>query len=114
MLGGEGWALKAVAVTFFVLAAYVIIEGIRSLIGGGEPDTSIPGLVLLAASVVVMPLLARAQRRVGEQLGGDKLILADAAETKICVLLSIATLAGLGLYALTGAAWLDPVAERRR
>jgi divalent metal cation (Fe/Co/Zn/Cd) transporter len=93
-----------------VLAAYVIIEGIRSLIGGEEPDTSIVGLVLLAASVLVMPLLARAKRRVGEQLGGDQLILADAAETKICVLLSISTLAGLGLYALTGAAWLDPVA----
>ena len=57
-----------------------------------------------------MPLLARAKRRVGEQLGGDQLILADAAETKICVLLSISTLAGLGLYALTGAAWLNPVA----
>ncbi|GAA1194667.1 cation diffusion facilitator family transporter [Pseudonocardia alaniniphila] len=106
----ERWALKAVAVTFFVLAAYVIIEGIRGLIGGEEPDTSIVGLVLLAASIVVMPLLARAKRRVGEQLGGDKLILADAAETRICVLLSISTLVGLGLYALTGAAWLDPVA----
>jgi divalent metal cation (Fe/Co/Zn/Cd) transporter len=106
----ERWALKAVAVTFFVLAAYVIIEGIRSLVGGEEPNTSIVGLVLLAASIVVMPQLARAKRRVGEQLGGDKLILADAAETRICVLLSISTLIGLGLYALTGAAWLDPVA----
>jgi divalent metal cation (Fe/Co/Zn/Cd) transporter len=106
----ERRALKAVAVTFFVLAAYVVIEGIRSLIGGEEPDASVVGLVLLAASVVVMPMLARAKRRVGEQLGGDQLILADAAETKICVLLSISTLAGLGLYALTGAAWLDPVA----
>lgn len=106
----ERRALKAVAITFFVLAAYVIIEGTRSLIGGEEPDTSIVGLVLLAASVVVMPLLARAKRRVGEQLGGDQLILADAAETKLCVLLSISTLAGLGLYALTGAAWLDAVA----
>jgi len=85
-------------------------SAIRSLVGGEEPDTSIVGLVLLAASVVVMPLLARAKRRVGEQLGGDQLILADAAETKICVLLSVSTLAGLGLYALTGAAWLDPVA----
>ncbi|WP_202806586.1 hypothetical protein [Kribbella catacumbae] len=54
--------------------------------------------------------LARAKRRVGEQLGGEKLILADAAETKICVLLSISTLAGLALFSLTGAAWLDPAA----
>ncbi|WP_164702162.1 cation diffusion facilitator family transporter [Modestobacter sp. KNN46-3] len=108
--GKERRALKAVAVTFFVLAAYVLIEGVRSLLGDEEPDTSAVGLLLLAASIVVMPLLARAKRRVGLALGGDPLVLADAAETRICVLLSISTLAGLGLYALTGAAWLDPVA----
>lgn len=106
----ERRALKAVAVTFFVLAAYVTIEGVRSLIGGERPENSTVGIVLLAASVVIMPLLAREKRRVGEALGGDQLILADAAETKICVLLSISTLAGLGFYAMTGAAWLDPVA----
>ncbi|MEV7990168.1 cation transporter [Micromonospora sp. NPDC085948] len=106
----ERRTLKAVAVTFFVLAAYVLFEGVRSLIGGEEPDTSVVGLVLLVASVVIMPVLAAAKKRVAMQLGGDQLILADAAETKICVLLSISTLLGLGLYALTGAAWLDPVA----
>lgn len=106
----ERRALKAVAITFFVLAAYVFIEGTRSLLDGEEPDRSTIGIVLLTASVIVMPLLARAKRRVGEQLGGDRLILADAAETKICVLLSISTLAGLVLFSLTGAAWLDPVA----
>jgi divalent metal cation (Fe/Co/Zn/Cd) transporter len=106
----ERRALKAVAVTFFVLAAYVVIEGVRSLVNGEQPDTSVVGLILLTTSVIVMPLLAQAKRRVGQQLGGDQLILADAAETKICVLLSISTLLGLGLYALTGAAWLDPVA----
>lgn len=106
----ESRALKAVALTFFVLASYVIIEGIRSLLEGEAPDRSTIGIVLLTASVVVMPALAHAKRRVGEQLGGDQLILADAAETKICVLLSISTLAGLVLFSLTGAAWVDPVA----
>jgi divalent metal cation (Fe/Co/Zn/Cd) transporter len=106
----ERRTLKAVAVTFFVIAAYVTIEGIRALIEGESPDQSTVGIVLLIASVIIMPLLARAKRQVGEALGGDQLILADAAETKICVLLSISTLVGLGLYALTGAAWLDPVA----
>jgi divalent metal cation (Fe/Co/Zn/Cd) transporter len=106
----ERRALKAVAVTFFVLAAYILVEGIRSLTGGAVPDRSTVGIVLLTSSVIVMPLLARTKRRVGEQLGGDQLILADAAETKICVLLSISTLAGLALFSLTGAAWLDPVA----
>jgi divalent metal cation (Fe/Co/Zn/Cd) transporter len=57
-----------------------------------------------------MQVLAAAKTRVARALGDDPLILADAAETRICVLLSISTLVGLGLYALTGAAWLDPVA----
>ncbi len=106
----ERRTLRAVAVTFFVLAGYVIIVGTRDLLGGETPDTSVVGLVLLAASVIVMPILAHEKRRVAQALGGDRLILADAAETKICVLLSISTLVGLGLFAITGAAWLDPVA----
>ena len=106
----ERRALKAVAVTFFILAAYVTIEGVRALLDGEAPDSSRVGLVLLAASIVIMPLLARAKRRVGLALGGDPLILADAAETRICVLLSISTLVGLGAYAVTGWTWLDPVA----
>lgn len=106
----ERRTLKAVAITFFVLAAYVAVEGVRALIGGEAPENSTVGIVLLVASVIIMPLLARAKRQVGFALGGDQLILADAAETRICVLLSISTLMGLGLYALTGAAWLDPVA----
>ncbi|MGV8966526.1 MAG: cation diffusion facilitator family transporter [Cellulomonas sp.] len=106
----ERRTLRAVAVTFFVLATWVIVEGTRNLIGGEAPTTSAVGLVLLAVSVVTMPLLAGAKRRVGRALGDDRLILADAAETQLCMLLSVTTLAGLGLFALTGAAWLDPLA----
>ena len=106
----ERRALRLVAGTFFLLAAYVTVEGIRSLVVGEEPSTSIVAMVLLASSIVVMPVLAAAKMRVGRALGGDPLILADAAETRVCVLLSVSTLLGVGLYALTGAAWLDPVA----
>ena len=106
----ERRALRLVAVTFFLLAAYVVVEGVRAL-AGGEPASSSPvALVLLAASVVVMPLLAAAKMRVGHALGDDPLVLADAAETRLCVLLSVSTLLGVGLYELTGQAWLDPVA----
>lgn len=105
----ERLTLKAVAVTFFVLAAYVSVEGVRALIGNEPPEHSTVGIVLLALSIVIMPILARAKRRVGEALK-DPLILADAAETKICVLLSISTLVGIGLFTLTGAGWLDPLA----
>ena len=106
----ERQALRLVALTFFVLAGYVIVQGIRGLLVGNTPDTSPLGIGVLVASLVVMPLLAAAKRRVGLALGSDPLILADAAETRICVWLSVSTLAGLLLFQLTGAAWLDPVA----
>jgi hypothetical protein len=106
----ERRALRLVAVTFFLLAAWVAVEGVRSLLAGETPDSSPLGIGVLVASLVVMPLLAAAKTRVGRALGGDPLILADAAETRICVLLSVSTLAGLVAFQLTGAAWLDPVA----
>lgn len=106
----ERRALRLVAVTFFLLAAYVVVEGVRALLGGGAPSSSPVALVLLGASVVVMPLLAAAKMRVGHALGDDPLVLADAAETRLCVLLSVSTLLGVGLYQLTGQTWLDPVA----
>ena len=106
----ERRALRLVAITFFLLAGYVTIAGVRDLIAGEMPDTSPVGIAVLVASLIVMPLLAAAKRRVGVALGGDPLILADAAETRVCVWLSVSTLAGLLLFQLTGAAWLDPVA----
>lgn len=105
----ERLVLRLVAISFFILAAYVTVEGIRSLAAGEEPERSPVAIVLLVASLIVMPILAAAKTRVGKALK-DNLILADAVETKICVLLSISTLLGVGLFQLTGAAWLDPVA----
>lgn len=106
----ERRALRLIAVTFFVLAAYVTVEGLRALVDGDEPDSSPVSIVLLVASIIVMPVLAAAKQRVGVALGGDRLILADAAETRICVFLSVSTLLGVVLFQMTGAAWLDPVA----
>jgi divalent metal cation (Fe/Co/Zn/Cd) transporter len=106
----ERRTLHAVAVTFYLLAGFMIIEGTRALLTADTPEQSPVGIVLLVASIVVMPGLALAKRRVAHELGGDPLILADAAETLICVLLSISTLTGLILFQLTGATWLDPVA----
>ena len=108
--GRERLVLRLVAGTFFLLAAYVTVESTRSLVAGEPPSSSVVAVVLLVASIVVMPLLAAAKTKVAEQLGGDPLILADAAETKICVWLSVSTLLAVGLYQLTGAAWLDPLA----
>jgi divalent metal cation (Fe/Co/Zn/Cd) transporter len=105
----ERRALRLIALTFYALALYVSVEGVRSLLGDEEPDQSVVGVVLLVASIIVMPMLARAKRQIGERLA-DPLILADAAETRLCALLSISTLAGLLIFAATGQGWVDPVA----
>jgi divalent metal cation (Fe/Co/Zn/Cd) transporter len=105
----ERLALRLVAITFFLLAGYVTVEGVRSLVVGETPSRSPLAVGLLVASLVVMPVLAEAKRRVGVALS-DPLILADAAETRICVLLSVSTLVGLIVLALTGAGWVDAVA----
>lgn len=106
----ERRALRGVALTFFLLAGYVTVESVRSLVAGEDPEGSPVAVGLLVASVVIMPLLAAAKRRVGEGLGGDPLVLADAAETRVCVWLSVSTLAGVLLHELTGAGWFDPLA----
>lgn len=105
----ERLALRFIAITFFALAAYVLIEGVRDLVTGATPDTSTVGIVLTGLSIVVMPWLARAKRRIGLQLG-SRLVVADAAETRLCAWLSVSTFAGLLAYAAFGATWIDSVA----
>jgi divalent metal cation (Fe/Co/Zn/Cd) transporter len=105
----ERLALRFIAITFFTLAAYVLIEGIRDLVTEAAPDTSTVGIVLTGLSIVVMPWLARAKRRVGLQLG-SRLVVADAAETRLCAWLSVSTFVGLLAYAAFGATWIDSVA----
>jgi divalent metal cation (Fe/Co/Zn/Cd) transporter len=105
----ERLTLKFVSVSFFVLAAWVVFAGIRDLVLGSRPEASAVGVGALIASVIVMPVLVVLKRRVGKALN-DPLILADAAETRLCILLSVSTLLGLILYAITGATWIDAVA----
>jgi hypothetical protein len=105
----ERRALKFIALTFFALAVYVTVEGVLHLIEGERPDTSVVGIVLLAASVVIMPWLARAKRRAGEALG-SRLVIADAAETRLCAWLSVSTLIGVLAFTSFGWTWVDALA----
>jgi divalent metal cation (Fe/Co/Zn/Cd) transporter len=105
----ERRALRFVAITFFVLAAYVVVEGTRDLVTGAHPETSAVGIALTAVSMFVMPWLARAKRRAGKEMN-SRLVVADAAETALCAWLSVSTLVGLLGYALLGWAWIDSVA----
>jgi len=105
----EGRALRFIALTFFALAAYVIVEGVLRLAGGDAPDTSPVGIALTGASIVVMPWLAWAKRRAGLALG-SRLVLADAKETRLCAWLSVSTFAGLVAHSAAGWTWVDPLA----
>lgn len=102
-------ALRLIAISFFVLTAYVSVEAIRDLVIGSEAAESTVGIVLAAVSLLVMPLLAVAKRRTGRQLDSPTL-LADAMETLLCSYLSAILLVGLLLNATVGWWWADPLA----
>ncbi len=105
----ERQAQQLVAVSFFVLAAYVSAESLRSLIGGHEPAASWVGLALAAFTAATMPLLADWKRRVGRKLNSAAAVK-EASQTQLCAYLSIALLIGLGAKALFGLWWMDPAA----
>jgi divalent metal cation (Fe/Co/Zn/Cd) transporter len=102
-------ATRLIAVSFAALAVYVAIEAGRDLLGRSEPEASIPGVILAALSLIVMPFLARAKARLAPVLGSAAAV-ADAAQTNLCALLSAVVLVGLGANWLFGWWWADPVA----
>lgn len=105
----ERRAVRLIALTFLVLAAGIGAESVRKLVMGAEPDESLFGIALAIVSLIVMPLLARAKGRVGKRLD-SRAVTADATETTLCVWLSAILLVGLGLNALLGWWWADPLA----
>ncbi len=107
--GGERRALRAIAVTFFLLASYLVADGIASLVGGGTPKNSPVGIGITAAATLIMPALAIAKRRTGLAMG-NRLLVAEAAESLVCASLSVATLVALVLFATFGWSWVEPAA----
>ncbi|HWR50759.1 MAG TPA: cation transporter [Bryobacteraceae bacterium] len=105
----ERLTLRIVGWCFLALAAYVGQDSLTALLRREAPDESLTGIVLAAVSLIVMPLLARAKRRVAAQLGSAAMA-ADARQTDFCMYLSAILLAGLGLNALFGWWWADPSA----
>lgn len=105
----EQKALRLIAVTFFVLAGYVLVEAARDLFTDTEAGESTVGIALAALSLAVMPTLAWVKRRTATRLGSPTL-RADAAETLLCSWLSATLLAGLVLNATFGWWWADPLA----
>jgi len=104
----ERKALYLVAVTFFLLAAYITYEAVGALLSREGPENSTVGLVLSVVSLLVMPTLAYGKQRTGREMGSEAL-QADAMETWVCSYLSLALLVGVGLNAAFGWWWADPV-----
>ena len=105
----ETVALRVIAVSFFGLAAYVVVDAAVSLFGPRGAEHSPVGIALAAISLAVMPVLSWFERRTGKELGSASAI-ADSKQTLICSYLSAALLVGLLLNSLLGWAWADSVA----
>ncbi|QQQ74349.1 cation transporter [Saccharothrix sp. 6-C] len=105
----ERVALRVIALSFFALALYVAVESVRALLGAQAAEHSTAGIVLAAVSLVVMPVLSRAQRAAGRELGSASAV-ADSKQTLLCTYLSAVLLAGLVLNSAVGWWWADPLA----
>lgn len=105
----EHRALRFVALTFFALGGFILFESVREIVADAKPAKSLIGIVLTGISIVTMSFLAAAKHRTGRAMN-SRLIVADAAETRLCVWLSVTTFVGLVAYALLGWTWLDAAA----
>ncbi len=105
----EMLALRLVGIGFLILAAYVAFEAVKSLIYREAPEVTYIGIAIAALSLVVMPLLANAKRKVAFDLN-SRAMKADSRQTDICAYLSAILLGGLLLNSIFGWWWADPAA----
>jgi divalent metal cation (Fe/Co/Zn/Cd) transporter len=105
----EAIALRTVGVLFLLLAAYIAAHSAWMLWQRAMPERSLPGIVVTALSIIVMPLLARAKRRAATALNSGAL-RADSRQSDFCAYLAAITLCGLVLHMLLGWWWADPAA----
>lgn len=105
----ERLSLRIVGTCFLLLSTYIAYESIADLVHRQAPEHSIPGIILACVSLVVMPILSRAKKDVGQRLRSAAM-KADAKQTDFCVYLSALLLLGLLLNATLGWWWADPVA----
>jgi divalent metal cation (Fe/Co/Zn/Cd) transporter len=105
----ERISLRIVGASFLALGAYVAFDAVHDLWKRQAPEHSIPGIVIAAVSLIAMPILARAKRKVAQTLNSNAL-KADSRQTDLCAYLSAILLGGLLLNVLVGWWWADPVA----
>jgi divalent metal cation (Fe/Co/Zn/Cd) transporter len=107
--GVELWTRRIVAICFLALAVYVLADAANTLWQREAPERSLFGIVVLALSVIVMPILARSKKRVARAMRSGALE-SEAAQTSLCAYLSVIGLGGVALNAAFGWWWADPVA----
>jgi divalent metal cation (Fe/Co/Zn/Cd) transporter len=101
-------AQKLVALQFFILAPYVLVESAKTLIEGGHADITVIGMALTATSVILMPLLGIAKHRLADRLGSTA-TAGEGTQNVLCGIQAAAVLVGLAANAAVGAWWLDPL-----
>lgn len=105
----ERRAQKAVAISFWLLAPYIVVEAGRDLIGGHHAEATLLGIVLTASSVAVMPVLGVAKQRLGVRLDSEA-TAGEGTQNLMCAAQAGAVLVGLAVTAAwPGGSWVDPV-----
>ena len=105
----EHRAHRMIAMTFWTIAIYVLVESLVTLTGGSHPDVSWIGIGLSAVTLATMPALATAKARVADRLHSHA-VRSEGRQNLVCAYLSLALLLGLSANAAFGAWWADPVA----
>jgi divalent metal cation (Fe/Co/Zn/Cd) transporter len=105
----ENLAARIAAVLLFMLAAYVAVASVMTLLGHSEPKTTYLGIAILIAAAATMPWFAKEKRRLSA-ITGSAALKADAAESALCAYLSLVALGGLGINAIWHIRWADPIA----
>lgn len=105
----ERRAQIGVAVSFWINAPYIAAESVRHLLGDHRTESSVLGIAITAVAVLVMPILGRAQRRLGTRLSSAATV-GEGVQNYLCAIQAAAVLVGLTLTAQwSGGWWLDPL-----
>jgi divalent metal cation (Fe/Co/Zn/Cd) transporter len=105
----ESRAQRLVAASFFLLAPYIAVEAVRTLVVGAEAETSWVGTGLCIAALFVCQPLGLAKRRIGNKLASSA-TSGEGTQNLICGYLAVAVLVSLLANAWFGLWWLDPIA----
>jgi divalent metal cation (Fe/Co/Zn/Cd) transporter len=105
----ERKATRAAALLLYLLAGAVVGIAVVSLVRGFRPETSVSGIAITIAALIVMPILATLKRREARRTGNAALA-ADAVQSATCAYLALTALAGVSINALWHVPWIDPAA----